>query len=245
MTEQRPTIIGRIHSIESFGAVDGPGIRYVLFLQGCPMRCLYCHNPDSWDSHKGRVVSVDEMMADILSYRNFIRKGGVTISGGEPLLQLDFVLEILRRCRALGLHTAIDTAGSVPVARSAPVIDAADLLLLDIKALDGDVCRKLTGMSNRHELDTLDYCEKTGKPVWVRHVVVPGITLDEAKLDALARYLASYRCVEKVELLPFHKMGEFKWRELGLDYELAATPAPTADEMRRAKAIFESHGLKL
>lgn len=238
------SIPGRIHSIESFGTLDGPGIRYVLFLQGCGLRCLYCHNPDTWDVCAGKPVDSDEIMRDILSYRNFIRTGGVTLSGGEPLLQPEFAREIFLRCREEGIHTALDTAGSVPLARSVPVIDAADLLLLDIKSFDDAVCRELTGRSNANTLRTLEYCETTRKPVWLRHVLVPGWTLKPELLNPLADYLARFSCIELVELLPFHKMGEFKWRELQRDYRLGDTPVPTAEALREAKEIFTGRGLK-
>ncbi|NLJ31213.1 MAG: pyruvate formate lyase-activating protein [Clostridiales bacterium] len=235
---------GRIHSIESFGALDGPGIRYVLFLQGCSLRCLYCHNPDTWDPADGKPADSDEIMKDILSYRSFIRSGGVTLSGGEPLLQPEFAREILLRCREAGIHTAIDTAGSVPLSVSAPVIDAADLLLLDIKSFDDALCRELTGRSNENTLRTLEYCEKTRKPVWLRHVLVPGWTLKRELLEPLADYLSRFPCVELVELLPFHKMGEYKWRELKLPYRLTDTPVPAHEELEAAKAIFTGRGLK-
>ena len=266
---------GRIHSIETFGTLDGPGVRYVLFLQGCALRCLYCHNPDTWavyadevpgterpDSeacasvHKspggcagacaamaGREVDSEDVVRDILTYKNYIRTGGVTLSGGEPLLQPAFALDILRRCRELGIHTALDTAGSVPLTVSKPAIDAADLILLDIKSLDDAQCRKLTGRSNVNTLATLDYCEQSGKKVWLRHVLVPGWTLDAGLLQALAAYLKPYKCIETVELLPFHKMGEYKWKELGLEYRLDETAEPDAESLRQARKIFTDMGL--
>ncbi|WP_312640654.1 pyruvate formate-lyase-activating protein [Hydrogenoanaerobacterium sp.] len=243
MMEQAVT--GRIHSIETFGAVDGPGVRYVLFLQGCRMKCLFCHNPDTWECGGGRLISSEEVIEDIKSYRNFIKNGGVTISGGEPLLQPEFVLDIINRCKGLGFHTAIDTAGSQDLAVSQPVIDAADLILLDIKALEPQVCVELTGMDNRHELKTLDYCQRTAKPVWIRHVLLPGYTLDRDRLTKLADFLKPYSCIEKVELLPFHKMGEFKWKELGMEYQLYDTPVPTREEIQMATEIFKSRGLPL
>lgn len=236
-------IMGRIHSIESFGAVDGPGIRYVLFMQGCPLKCKYCHNPDSWSCHDGTMYSADKIANDIKTYYNFIKNGGVTISGGEPLLQPEFLLELLKKCKEMNLHTAIDTAGSLPLSKSKECIDMADMLLLDIKCIDDDVCRELTGMSNSNALATLDYCEKTGKPVWIRHVMVPGITLDTTLLERLADYLSAYKCIENVELLPFHKMGEFKWESLKMHYELYDTVEPTQEEILKAKEIFRSRNL--
>jgi len=227
-----------VHSIETFGTLDGPGVRYVLFLQGCPLRCLYCHNPDSCAADAGREMSAGDVLADILAYRKFIRSGGVTLSGGEPLLQPAFVREVLSGCRANRLHTALDTSGAVPLAVSRPLLEQADLVLLDIKALDNGLCQALTGAGNENTLATLDYCESIRKPVWVRHVLVPGYTLDGPHLAALARHLKKYTAVQKVELLPFHKMGEYKWAELGYVYRLAQTPAPTAEAVEWAKAFF-------
>lgn len=238
-------IMGRIHSVETFGALDGPGIRYVLFLQGCPLRCAFCHNPDTWECADGKLVSAEQAAEDILRYKNFIAGGGVTLSGGEPLLQADFCREVLARCRAAGLHTAIDTSGSVPLKICKPAIDAADMLLLDIKAIDPDVCRKLTGQDNRSALEILNYCELTGKEVWIRHVMVPGITLEKSQLTRLADFIKGYSCVTKVELLPFHKMGEYKWETLKLPYTLSDTPEPTRQEIEMARNIFTERGLKL
>lgn len=227
-------ITGRIHSLESFGTLDGPGIRFVVFFQGCPLRCLYCHNPDSRDAGGGEEITVSELLRRIESCRSFLRTGGVTLSGGEPLRQRDFALELLRRCREHGFHTALDTAGSLPPEQSAAVIDAADLLLLDIKAIDPELCLRLTGQDNRQTLATLDYCEATGKAVWIRHVLVPEWTLEESQLRKLAEFLKPYRCVRRIELLPFHRMGVFKWRALGLEDPLAGTPEPSADACREA-----------
>ena len=231
---------GRIHSFESFGTLDGPGVRFVVFFQGCPLRCKYCHNPDTWDVQGGRPVAVREIMAQVESCRNFLRTGGVTLSGGEPLMQPRFALALLNACREKGFHTALDTAGSLPLSQSAPVIDAADLVLLDIKALDSAECRDLTGMDNANELATLDYCEKTEKPVWIRHVLVPGWTLDEDKLQKLADFLRPYKCIKRIELLPFHKMASFKWANLNLPDPLAETNEPSAEEVEKARQIIGS-----
>lgn len=236
-------IIGYMRQRETFGAVDGPGVRYVLFLQGCPLRCLYCHNPEMIPALGGKAVSVQEIMADISAYKSFIKDGGVTISGGEPLFQSEFTCALLAACRAEGLHTAVDTAGFAPKQVQEAVANAADLVLLDIKAMDTELCRKITGHGNKRALELLDYCEKIGKPVWLRHVVVPGLTLDTAALIALAEHVKGYRCVECVELLPFHKMGEHKWPEG--QYTLANTPVPTARELLQAKQIFLQRGIKV
>jgi pyruvate formate-lyase 1-activating enzyme len=236
-------VLGHIHSVESFGTLDGPGIRYVLFLQGCALRCLYCHNPDTWECGGGKQIDSDDVISDILTYRNFIQTGGVTLSGGEPLLQAQFTQEILLKCKEHHIHTALDTAGSVPLSFSAPVLDAASLILLDIKSIDDAQCIVLTGKSNKETLLTLDYCEKTKKPVWIRHVLLPGYTLDFALLEKLADYLSGFTCIELVELLPFHKMGEFKWKSMGLPYTLGDTPEPKRNELLQVRQIFESRKL--
>ena len=230
---------GRIHSFESFGTVDGPGVRYIVFFQGCPLRCRYCHNPDTWTFSAGNEYTVEEIMQKINSCRNFL-SGGVTLSGGEPLAQGEFALALLNACRNAGFHTALDTAGSLPLDVSAPVIDAADMLLLDIKALDSDLCKSLTGQGNSHELAVLDYCEKKSKRVWIRHVLVPGITLKMNLLQDLRHFLEPYRCVERVELLPFHKMGASKWEKLNIPFELKDTPLPARDEIMEAEAVFKN-----
>ena len=233
-------IRGRIHSCESFGTLDGPGIRFVVFLQGCPLRCLYCHNPDTWQPDGGKSVTSAELMKQIESCRNFLRNGGVTLSGGEPLMQPEFSLDLLRRCREAGFHTALDTAGSLPLERTRNTIDAADLLLLDIKALDPGLCCELTGQDNQNELATLEYCEQAGKEVWIRHVLLPGRTLRKDRLEELAAFLKKFRCIRRVELLPYHKMGEFKWRELGLGTPLADVPIPAPEERNAAEALFSA-----
>lgn len=233
-------IPGRVHSYESFGTLDGPGVRFVVFLQGCPLRCRYCHNPDTWDPRGGHAVTSAEVVEQIESCRSFL-SGGVTLSGGEPLAQPEFAIDLLRRCRRAGFHTAVDTAGSYPLSHSAPVIDEADLLLLDIKALDDALCRDLTGHGSRNTLDTLDYCERHGKPVWIRHVLVPGFTLDRERLTALADCLRPCTCIQRIDLLPFHKMAAFKWKELHLTDTLAGTPEPTREEIQMAEEFFQKH----
>lgn len=236
-------VMGKLHSTESFGAVDGPGIRYVVFTQGCPLKCLFCHNPDSWDLTGGKSVDSEEVVADILTYRNFIKSGGVTISGGEPLMQPEFVADILTRLREKNIHTAVDTAGSVPLSAAKPVIDAADMLLLDIKSMDSDLCRQITGKTNENALAILNYCEQIKKPVWIRHVLLPQYTLKKYLLENMALVLKNYKCIENVELLPFHKMGEYKWKELGRNYTLYDIEPPSFDEVEQAKNIFRQSGL--
>lgn len=239
-------IRGHFHSKETFGTVDGPGIRYVAFLQGCNLRCMYCHNPDTWNGEQySFMMSVEEFVQDVLSYRHFIRTGGVTFSGGEPLLQPDFVGAAIAALHDHGIHCAIDTSGHFPFSAARPALTDADLLLLDIKALDPELCRTITRKDNTGALRTLAFREQIGKPVWIRHVLLPGYTLKQKPLEQLADFLRMYRCVEKVELLPFHKMGEFKWQELKLPYQLDEVPAPCDEEIAMARSIFEKAGLPL
>ncbi len=235
-------VSGRVHSVETFGAADGPGIRYILFLQGCPLRCAYCHNPDSWSKSGGREMTAGEAVADAVRYWRFLRRGGVTLSGGEPLLQPEFCAALLTCCRAAGLHTAVDTAGSVPLSRCQEAVEMADLLLLDVKAPDEEQFRALTRGNLSRTMAVLDRRERMGAPVWIRHVVVPGLTLSDESLHRLGRLLQPYRCVRRVDLLPFHKMGEYKWKSLNLPYTLTDTRTPTPDEMRHARAILAGYG---
>lgn len=235
------TVRGRIHSVESFGTLDGPGIRYVLFLQGCPFRCLYCHNPDTWCG-AGTETDSAAVVRDILRYRSFL-SGGVTLSGGEPLAQPAFAAAILEGCRENGLHTALDTAGGVPLSVSRPALERADLLLLDVKAAEDGMFRRITGQGMENTLATLDECEWTGKPVWIRQVAVPGLTLEKGQLRALGELLRGYTVVERVELLPFHKMGEYKWKELGYGYTLDGVQPPSDGEMQAARALLREYGL--
>jgi len=236
---------GYIHSIETFGSVDGPGIRYVVFFQGCPLRCKFCHNPDTWRTDAGTEYSVDELVEDILKYKNFIKNGGVTITGGEPLLQADFAAELLTRLKEHGIHTAIDTSGAIPLSKCKEAVDVADLILLDIKSIDTLVAQELTGKGNEDALAMLEYLESKGKPVWIRHVVVPGITENYEAIESLGKYLEKFKVVDRVEILPFHKMGEFKWEQLGYKYELYETPSPEKASIDKIKEILRKHNLKV
>lgn len=236
-------IKGSIHSTESFGAVDGPGIRFVVFFQGCPLRCLYCHNPDSWKFSDGKVMTAGKLIQSILSYHNFIKSGGVTLSGGDPLAQPEFACALLTLCKQHRIHTAVDTSGFIPLEQSRQAIDLADMLLLDIKDLDPEGCIKLTGQSIDNTLATLDYCEQTKKPVWLRHVCVPGYTLIEEKLIRLADYLKDFTCIERVELIPFHQMGEYKWNYIDTPYQLSHVDPPSQKEMAHAVSLFRQRGL--
>lgn len=236
---------GRVHSVESCGTVDGPGIRFVLFLQGCPLRCRYCHNPDTWDPAGGRAVTVEALMAEIAGYESYMKYsgGGVTVSGGEPLLQPDFVAALFAACRARGIHTALDTSGCVPLALAEPALDQSDLVLLDFKSHDPAVFRQVTGAELAPTLAVAAYLAEKGIPVWARYVLVPGLTDAEEPIRALAGYLADLGNVEKAEVIPFHKMGEFKWKQLNLEYTLADIPPAHHRDVARVKDIFRNAGL--
>jgi len=236
-------IKGRIHSIETFGALDGPGLRYVVFMQGCPLRCLYCHNPDSWDPAAGTEKEAGELAADILRYRNFIRSGGVTFSGGEPLIQSGFIHEVIQHLSGSGLNIAIDTSGCVPLELCRPVIDNCGLVMLDIKALSDELCQHMTGTTGKNTRALLEYCERIGRPVWIRHVLVPGLTLADWRLRRLIDYLKPFTCIRKFEPLGFHKLGEYKWEEMGLEYRLANTPPAGRNEVERVRAMFAAAGI--
>ncbi len=234
-------MIGRIHSLESFGTVDGPGIRFVAFFQGCPMRCQFCHNPDTWNSDAPVKYewTASQLLDEVKKYRNFIRKGGVTCTGGEPLMQADFILEFFRLCKAEGFHTALDTSGVIFTEKAKAVLEYTDLVLLDIKTLDDDIHKSYTGVTRRNNQAFLDYLESIHKPVWIRHVVVPGITDDDERLTALAKHLSAYKCVERVEILPYHTMGRYKYEELGIPYPLEGVEPLSEERKINAVRIFE------
>ena len=236
---------GYIHSLDSFGAVDGPGVRFVVFFQGCPLRCAYCHNPDSWAFGRGERMSVEELAAKITPLKDFYRRGGVTLSGGEPLAQPEFAAALLKRLKKEGLHTAVDTAGSIPLERCREAVNLADLLLLDIKAADPKLCRTLTGSDGRNAKALQTYCQERNKPVWIRHVLVPGYTLEKNALEALADYLTGYTCIRRVDLLPFHQLGAHKWEALGTPYALKDVQPPAREQIDRARDIFRARGLSV
>ena len=234
---------GIIHSIETFGALDGPGIRYVLFLKGCPLRCVYCHNPDTWTTANGTKKTSDEVVSDVLRYRGFYKNGGFTVSGGEPMLQKEFVTEVFQKLKAEGIHTALDTAGSLPLEETRELIDTADMLLLDIKAGTDDLYRTITGSSWENPRATLEYCEKTSKRLWIRHVVIPGLTDSEENIRNIGKLLQNKKCVEKIDLLPFHKLGEYKWKSLCLEYTLYDTPEEPLEKLEEYVGILGGYGL--
>ena len=235
-------MVGYIHSFESFGTVDGPGIRFVVFMQGCPMRCLYCHNPDTWQ-RGGKEYTPEEVAANVKKYKSyFTGGGGVTVSGGEPLLQADFVKELFTILKNSGIHTALDTSGIVfnpdDKHKLDGLLNVTDLVLLDIKHIDCAEHEKLTGHGNKNVLAFAEYLSEIGKPVWIRHVLVPGITDDDKYLNALAEYISGLKNVRKVEVLPYHNMGEVKYKNLGVDYPLKGVQPPDAERVKNAKRIL-------
>ncbi len=237
---------GWVHSVETGGTSDGPGVRYVLFLSGCPLRCQYCHNPDTHHMHDGAPMSSAEIVADISLYTAFLKrtKGGITISGGEPLVQPEFCAAVLRGAKALGLHTALDTSGFLGAHADDLLLADVDLVLLDIKAFKESTYRTLTNAPLRPTLEFAERLSQLGKPIWLRYVLAPGLTDDLAEIEGLAAFAAGLGVVERVDVLPFHKMGEFKWRELGLPYRLANTEPPSIELVRRVRALFQAHGLE-
>lgn len=234
---------GRVHSFESFGTVDGPGIRFVVFLQGCPMRCLYCHNPDTWSVSAGTEYTAEDVAGRVLKYKNyFTGGGGVTVSGGEPLMQAEFVAALFAALKDKGIHTALDTSGALydedrPEAFSS-LLSLTDLVLLDIKHIDDGEHIKLTGRSNKNILAFARRLAELGKNVWIRHVLVPGITDDDGCLMRLKAFISSLGNVNRVEVLPYHTMGAVKYKKLGIPYPLEGVLPPSPERIKNAKEIL-------
>lgn len=237
-------LVARVHSVDTFGTVDGPGVRYIIFLQGCPLRCNYCHNPDTWDVNDGNVKTIDEVIADIKKYFPFIKpKGGVTVSGGEPLLQAEFILELFKRLKKDNVHTAIDTSGITYNPKKDnkllnQVLHYTDLVLLDLKHIDDTYHQELTGHSNERPLAFAKYLDQINKPVWIRHVLVPTITTEEEHLRGLNQFIKTLGNVEKLEVLPYHTMGTYKWEQLGRDYPLKGVASPSKEQVSLAEEIL-------
>lgn len=240
-------IRGKLHSFESCGTVDGPGIRFIVFTQGCPLRCKYCHNPDTWKMRDAKYNrNIPFVMNEIIKYKNFfLNGGGVTVTGGEPLMQPEFVKELFIACKEEGIHTALDTSGYIFNDKVKEVLEYTNLVLLDIKCIDEKEYKELTGVELTPTLEFAKYLSDIGKPMWIRHVLVPGITDRDDYLERLADFVKELKSVEKVEILPFHKMGEFKWKELGLEYQLDKVESPTVERVENAKNIFRSRGIKI
>lgn len=235
-----------IHSIETFGTVDGPGIRYVLFTQGCLLRCQFCHNADTWEIGKGKVMSVSDIMSDLRSYLPFIESsgGGITVSGGEPLLQIPFLIELFKECKKAGIHTTIDSSGGCFshshhfLEQFDELLQYTDLLLVDLKHINRKKHIKLTGMANDHILDFARYLSDKQVPVWIRHVLVPTVTDEPEDLQKLGEFIGTLKNVRKIEVLPYHKLGVYKWETLGLEYPLKDIEPPSEESVEHAYELL-------
>ena len=235
-------MIGHIHSTESFGAADGPGVRFIVFMQGCHMRCRYCHNPDTWKMDGGDEVTADEILKRALRFKPYWGKdGGITISGGEPLLQIDFVIELFKKAKELGINTCIDTAGN-PFTKEEPffskfeeLMKYTDLLLLDLKEINPTLHKDLTVFDNSNIIEMAKYLSEINKPVWIRHVLVPEYSDFDEDLDALGDFIDTLSNVDRVEILPYHTLGKFKWENLGIPYTLESISPPSAERIENAK----------
>lgn len=242
--------IGYVHSIETFGNLDGPGIRFILFLQGCTLRCKYCHNRDSWKLNESKQMTVDEVVTEVLKYREFFNAsgGGVTVSGGEPLIQLEFLVELFEVLKKYDIHTNIDTSGGIKLTERntslfAKLLTHTDLVMLDVKLMDEEGHKELIGTPNAHIHELGRVVAKSGTPLWIRRVLVPGLSDSETDLQATAEYIRELNrlgTVEKVEVLPYHPMGEKKWEELGYDYPLKGQRIPTKEEIEKAERILKA-----
>jgi pyruvate formate lyase activating enzyme len=233
---------GRIHSIDTFGTVDGPGIRFVLFMQGCALQCQFCHNPDTWDTGAGKAVTVEDILNEIEPYLTYYRRsgGGITVTGGEPTLQAPFVAALFSECKKRwGLHTALDSSGFCDPEHVQGLIDVTDLVLLDLKQMNSDKHEKLTSQRNERIHKFALSLSKRNKPVWIRHVLIPSLTDDSEDLRALGAFIGGLQSVERMELLPYHQMGVYKWQQLGKVYPLEGIPVPTNAEIERANRLIE------
>ncbi len=235
-------IYGNIHSIETCGTVDGPGIRFVVFTQGCPLRCQYCHNPDTWTTEENKKISVDEILQKYDGVKEFLRNGGLTVTGGEPLLQIDFVTSLFKAAKLKNIHTALDTSGILFNKKNTSKIDEllkyTDLVLLDIKHIDDVEHKKLTGMSNVNVLDFAKYLSDKNIPVWIRHVVVPQITDNDEYLTRLGQFLSTLKNIQALDVLPYHDMAIPKYENLGIDYPLRGVPPLSKQEAIKARDII-------
>ena len=233
--------LGKIHSIETFGAVDGPGIRFVIFMQGCALKCKYCQNRDTWAINAGTEFSAHELLGKIRRYKEYITSsgGGVSVTGGEPLLQVEFLIDFFRALKQEGYHTAIDTSGIVSITEDMKtLLSLTDLVLLDIKHINDEKCKDLVGRSNKLGLEFGKYVSDLGIPIWIRQVIIPSITDNEEDLLALKDYIVSLKTIEKIELIPYHGLGNYKWDELGQIYELKDIPDAKSEDIQRAKKIL-------
>lgn len=238
-------MIGYVHSIESFGLVDGPGVRCVVFLQGCHMRCAYCHNPDTWNLKGGKEWDVQSLFNKVIRFKNYWRNnGGITVSGGESLLQMDFVTEFFTLAKQEGVHTALDTSGNPfsmdpeYLEKFNKLMDVTDLFILDIKMMDDEKHKELTKWTNKNILEMAKYLSDHNKDLWIRHVLVPNLTDSEEELISLKEFISTLKTVKRTEILPYHTLGIFKWENLGIPYPLDGVEEPTNEEVERAKSIL-------
>ena len=238
-------MVGYIHSQETFGTVDGPGIRYVLFMQGCPFRCLYCHNPDTWQTNTGTAISVDEVIKNFNKNKAFYSNGGITVSGGEPLMQIDFVTKLFRKAKSEGIHTCIDTSGATfnpenpeEVKNFDKLLEYTDLVMLDIKQINPDKHKDLTGKSNENVLAFAKYLDSKNVPVWIRHVIVPGYTDNEEDLFELGKFIGKLHNVKALDVIPYHTLGVHKYKDLGIPYRLENVPPANKENALEAKRII-------
>ena len=237
---------GYIHQLESFGSVDGPGVRFIIFFAGCPLRCKYCHNPDTWNMMKGKQYTADELLDEAITCREYWgTKGGITVSGGEPLAQIDFLLELFTKAKERGINTCIDTAGG-PFTREGEwfekfkqLMNVTDVLLMDIKHINEEEHIKLTGHTGKNIIEMFRYLDEINKPVWIRHVLVPGITDNDEYLIQTRDFIRTLHNVQRVEVLPYHGLGAMKYKDLGIDYVLKDTNSPTAERVQNAREILE------
>ncbi len=248
-------MLGRINKLETFGSVDGPGVRFVAFMQGCPMRCLFCHNPETWDFKGDKAgafdITPEDLVKKALRYKSYWGEdGGITVSGGEPLLQMDFLIEFFELAKDAGIHTCIDTSG-VNFVRTEPyfgkfqrLMDVTDLLLVDLKIIDPEVHKKLTGHSIEHNLDMFRYLDEIQKPIWIRHVLVPGISDKDEYLEQAHKFISTLSNVKKVEVLPYHSLALAKYQEMGLDYALRDTKSPSPERVKNANRILQTESYR-
>lgn len=241
--ENEKNVVGRIHSFETLGAVDGPGIRFIIFMQGCHLRCKFCHNRDTWDFHGGKEYTVDEIYEKIIRYKNYFiaSNGGVTASGGEPLLQVDFLIELFTKLKNSGISTALDTSGIIDINEKVKkLIDLTDLFLVDIKCINDEICKDLVGHSNKKELEFIKYLDSIGKEIWIRQVIIPTITDKEEDLCKLREFINSIDNITKVDLLPYHDLGKFKWLKLNEKYHLEGIRNANTNDIEKVKKILEN-----
>jgi len=238
---------GRIHSLETYGTVDGPGIRFVVFFQGCPLQCIFCHNRDTWDVFGGSVITTGEIIEEFKKYLDFYRRsgGGLTASGGEPTLQPEFLGELFRKVKELGLNTALNTTGFVDIDTAELFLGFSDLVMLDLKVMDSEKHKEITGVTNEKIVAFARHLAERKKPVWIRHVVVPGLTDDEEDAEAMVSFIKEVGNVTKVELLPYHTFGEEKWRQLGCSYSLKGIRPARRDLLEKLARNYDSLGVQV